>query len=232
MRDFSLLYGPARTWAAVLGTAIVAVAIGFFVQGSANAQQSDQEIQAEAAANRSSSPSPADADAAASTDGDETDQTSSADRWSAAPQSAEDIPFVSLQPSPEPITEAGQDLVSANATTTVPSPVNPNESESPASSPESGDDDDGGDDAPAGTQDQGDQPDDDGQPGDEVVNTSTTPLDDDAEPVLCQGRGDSKADAIDDFRSNCEGKRKDCDPVADGSWVCANQVLVDTVVNG
>ena len=229
MRDFSLLYGPARTWAAILGTAIVAVAIGFFVQGSANAQQGDQEIQAEAAANRSSSPDPADTDSAATPDGGDTDQDSSADRWSTAPQSAEDIPFVSLQPSPEPITEAGKDLVSANATTTVPPPVTQNESGLPGPSPS---DDDSDVDAPSGTPDQDDQPDDDGQPGDDVVNTSTAPPDADPEAARCEGRGNSKDAAIDDFRSNCEGKRKDCDPVAGGGWVCANRVLVDTVVNG
>ncbi len=138
MKDFSLLYGPARKWAVIVGTIVMAVAIGLFAQGRSSGQQ---EIQAETSAERSSSQSPRSEPqpAAPAADDQPEDVSESAEEWSRAPQSAADIPFVSLKPSPEEITEAGKELIDSNTSTTVRStpatagrrPVNPAEPDPP-----------------------------------------------------------------------------------------------------
>ncbi len=117
MKDFSLLYGPARAWLPVLAIAVVA-AVLVFSQGSDDATSCPDG----AASVGCGSPPPGERRLlVAETDGGllstSTEpggaETSDADidPWAPARQSDREVPVVSLEPSPEPMTDAGRDLV-------------------------------------------------------------------------------------------------------------------------
>ena len=126
MKDFSLLYGPARTWLPIIAVAVLGVVV-FLSQSSAEVGACGDGQVATAAG----CPEPLVGDGQLLVDGDTPPPTArsigladgsdgagggaeadgSDDPWGQAPGSGREVPFVSLEPSPEPMTDAGEDLV-------------------------------------------------------------------------------------------------------------------------
>ncbi len=234
MKDFSLFYGPARTWAVIVGTALVAIGIAIFSQSSSSGQQ---EIETENSAQRSSSQIQPEVEVEPADEADDAVSDAAA-AWARAPQSAADIPFVSLQPSPEPITDAGEELVSSNTSTTVriptptPAPAAPAAEPStdepqtttpppePVSNPTPPDDDqsEGGDD-----QDGPDEEELDPQPPVTEPTPAETSSPTEAPPTSCQAQGGSRLAAIINYRLTCSLPRRDCDRLDGGGWICSSE---------
>ena len=113
MKDFSLLYGPARAWLPVIAIAAVAFVV-FLTNGSSSSEppcsgQSDcpAAVPAELLVDDGSGvvvPTRSEVEADDGDDGNEVD-------WERTGRTGGDVPFVSLQPSPDGLTEAGEDLV-------------------------------------------------------------------------------------------------------------------------
>ncbi|MEM9565705.1 MAG: hypothetical protein AAGA93_24000 [Actinomycetota bacterium] len=114
MKDFSLLHSRVRAWLPVLAMAAIGMIL-FLNQGSDGAEPDcpaggtavsadcpvPLPVRGELLVDDQvpiSSPMAADAD----------DEPSA---WDRATRSGRDVPFVSLQPSPEPMTDAGEELV-------------------------------------------------------------------------------------------------------------------------
>lgn len=127
MKDFSLFYGPVRAWLPVIAMAALAVVV--FVNQSGGSDAPCDPTAADCAEplvgerqllgngdGLDTAPTglPVDADA------DLDDEPSP---WDAFDPSSSEVPFVSLQPSPEPMTEAGEELVRANPAIAAADPV-------------------------------------------------------------------------------------------------------------
>lgn len=114
MKDFSLLYGPVRTWLPVVAMAVLAIVV----------------LLSQSAGSETDCPAGPSSDCAEPLLGDpqllgngegldvapagvsaEADTGSEPSPWDGFEPSSAEVPFVSLQPSPDPMTEAGQDLV-------------------------------------------------------------------------------------------------------------------------
>jgi len=112
MKDFSLFYGPVRAWLPVVAMAVLAMVI--FVN------QSGGDAECDRAAAECAEPLVGERQLLGNGEGldvapaglpmeteDEADEPSP---WDDFDPSTSEVPFVSLKPSPEPMTEAGQDL--------------------------------------------------------------------------------------------------------------------------
>lgn len=125
MKDFSLLYGPLKAWLPVL--AIAALAMVVFINqasgseaecGSAASADCTQPLLGERellgngeGLDLAPTGLPSATDDATGGDDPADDEPSP---WDAFDPSSTEVPFVSLQPAPEPMTEAGEDLARSN----------------------------------------------------------------------------------------------------------------------
>lgn len=112
MKDFSLFYGPARGWLPVIAIAAVALVV-FLTNGSSSEPpcvgRSDcpTAVPGELLVDDGSGvvvPTVSDAGADGGVGEDGVD-------WDRTGRTGSDVPFVSLQPSPDGMTEAGEDLL-------------------------------------------------------------------------------------------------------------------------
>ena len=114
MKDFSLFYGPVRTWLPVVAMAVLGLVV-IVSQSSGSDRDCTPSASAECAepllGERQLLGNDGDLDVAPA--GSSTDRADRADPspWDDFEPDDGSVPFVSLQPSPEPMTDAGQDLV-------------------------------------------------------------------------------------------------------------------------
>ncbi len=115
MKDFSLFYGPLRTWLPVVAVATLAMVVFVTQSGSSDAP-------CDPAAVECSEPLVGERQLLGNGDGldvtpaglpmeSEVDAHEEPSPWDRFDPSTSEVPFVSLQPSPEPMTEAGEELV-------------------------------------------------------------------------------------------------------------------------
>ncbi len=118
MKDFSLFYGPARTWLPVVAIAVLAMVV--FVNQSGGSDAGCDPAAADCA-----EPLVGERQLLGNGDGldvapaglpMETEADDAPSPWDDFDPSTSEVPFVSLKPSPEPMTEAGEDLVRSNPT--------------------------------------------------------------------------------------------------------------------
>jgi hypothetical protein len=128
MKDFSLFYGPLKAWLPV--AAIAALAMVVFINQAAGSE-ADCDL---AASPGCASPLPGEAELLGNGDGldvaptglpmerteggpdaDADDADDEPSPWDDFDPSQSEVPFVSLQPAPEPMTEAGRDLARSNS---------------------------------------------------------------------------------------------------------------------
>lgn len=117
MRDFSLLYGPIRTWLPIVAFAVLAVVVFLETSSSGSPERTcegsacQEPLQGERELLRNEDgldiDGTVDPPADPTTDGAEPDPW---DRWSERSE-PDEVPFIPLQPSPESMTEAGEELV-------------------------------------------------------------------------------------------------------------------------
>ncbi len=108
MKDFSLFYGPARGWLPVLVIAAVALVV-VLNSGSADSEPPCVGVACQAPV-AGELLVDGDVDVVpTSSEPDETDR-STVD-WERTGRTGGDVPFVSLQPSSDGLTEAGEELV-------------------------------------------------------------------------------------------------------------------------
>jgi hypothetical protein len=105
MKDFSLFYGPARGWLSVIALVVVGLMVVLTypsrVGDGAGPGEAESPI-APAQVETFSTPAPP-----VEPGGD----APAPSAWEGVERVGRDVPVVSLQPSPEPMTEAGRDLV-------------------------------------------------------------------------------------------------------------------------
>lgn len=113
MKDFSLFYGPLRTWLPVVAMAALAMVVFVTQTGSSDAP-------CDPAAVECSEPLVGERQLLGNGDGldvtpaglpTEAEADDGPSPWDDFDPSTSEVPFVSLQPSPEPMTEAGEELV-------------------------------------------------------------------------------------------------------------------------
>lgn len=109
VKDFSLFYGPVRSWLPVVVMAVLGLIV--FVNQSSSSEASCDQVGATCA-----EPLLGERQLLGSGDGLDGPATPLAEdtepsAWESFDPEDNPVPFVSLRPSPEPMTEAGEDLV-------------------------------------------------------------------------------------------------------------------------
>ncbi len=120
MKDFSLFHSPVRAWLPVL--AMAAIGMILFLNQNSGAAGPDCPTDGSVVSADCPAPLPArgellvdDRVPIGSPTGADARPAEEPSPWDRATRPGRDVPFVSLQPSPEPMTDAGEQLVRSAA---------------------------------------------------------------------------------------------------------------------